>query len=221
MTISDLVIDTIDTGNISASLFWMDSYANSLTVKRAALLQGAYGFVMADSAGLGASSRPNFTYMFDLECDHNYACGVLLNGGNAFYLTGGFIGSCLTGNGIVIASSYGGDVAITAARILGNAQYGVLINNGPKDVTIGNSIIALNGQSASNTYHGIFFNNSHTIITGCRIGGAAGLTGQQRYGIFVQTSANNYIIVGNDTTGNLTGGINNSGSAPNSVASNI
>ncbi len=221
MTATDLVVDTIDTGNTSANLFQMDSYANSLTIKRAALLQGGVGFVMADSAGQGAASRPQFAYVFDLECDHNQAGGVNLTGGTAFYLTGAFVGSCLAGNGVFIGSSYLGDVSITATRIAGNAQNGILINNGPKDITLGNCVIGLNGQQATNTFHGVFFNNSHTIITGCRVGGVNGATGQQRTGIFAQTSASNYIISSNDTTGNITAGISNNGTTPNSILANI
>lgn len=221
MTVEDVVVDPIDTGNVNAMLLVMDSYAFSLTIKRTALIQGGFGFVMRDSAGVGQDSRPKFVEAFDLECDHNDAVGVWLQGGEAFYLSEGWIGSCLRGNGLLVDTGFAGDMGVTTTRIYGNAQFGVLIQNGPTDINISTSVISVNGTQAANSFDGVAIVNSGTIVTGCRIGGAAGAIGQQRYGVVITGFAQNTIVTSNNTLGNISGGISNSGIAPFVVANNL
>jgi hypothetical protein len=222
MAVEDLVIDMITpSSNINCILFQMDSYANSLTARRMALIHGGYGFLMTDNAAAGSSSWPQFAELFDVECDHNYYAGFWLSGGTAVYLSNGWVGSCITGNGIVISSGFAGDVSIVGTRVVGNSQFGILLYNGPTDIMVTATTICLNGQGAYNTYHGLLINNQHVIINGCRVGGLAGSLTQQAYGIFIQTSSSYYVITSNDTTGNLSGGILNAGTAPNNVSNNL
>lgn len=218
--VEDLLVDSEASESQTLVGFNVDSYVNSVTIRRGVFLYGGYGFVMNDTSGV-AGSMPNFAEIFDLECDHNYASGVLLAAGNAVYMTVSWIGSCLAGNGITILGSFAGDLSITSTRIMGNALNGVYVAPGPKSITIGNSIIGVNGVAGVNAYSGIVFENSGMILTSNVIGVVPGFGFTQRWGIYASPSAQNYIITSNDTSGNLTSGIQDSGFSPKIVSQNL
>ena len=222
MSVSDLIIDPVNPSNTSAILVLQDYYAYSLTMKRAALLTGGYGFVMQDSAGLGVSSRPHFAELVDMECDHNYSSGVWLRHGDGVYLTSCWVGSCLNGNGIFIDSTFAGDVGITTTRIVGNWQHGILVNGGPRDLAITTNIIGINSQQAVNTFMGVICAPTQQIVIDSnKSGNLTGSTNFQRYGVYMQAGSNNYVVTSNIVSGNVTGGVFNGGGAPNAVANNV
>lgn len=191
------------------NLAWVvqDSYANSLTVEHIAVINGAYGFRMTDSAAIG-SSYPFWAYCFDMECDHNYFAGVDLVGGLGYNATQGWYGSIWSGNIINIGSSYKGEVILANCRILGGAQHGVLINGGT-DYKIINSFVVANSQSSSGTFNGI------TVAAGVqRFSIIANSLGQtvnhsvgQGYGLVIVSGCSDYVVQSNLTTGNVSGGI--------------
>lgn len=225
LIIEDIACDN-PSGNTSTSWVVMDSYAYSLVVDKAALLTAGRGIHMADGLNTG-SSYPIWMFVWDAECDHNNYEGILLDRGEGVYINGSWIGSTLTGNGITILSSFRGEVFIGGGtRIYANAQHGIVVSAGPVDVQINGALVGDNGTSQANTYHGITIgqNASGFSIIGCRAGNMIGVSGNnQAYGIFVSSgTSNNYIVHGNNCTGNMTGGLIDGGSGSNkSLVGNI
>lgn len=195
----------------SSSLYWivMDNYANSLCVVQAALINGAGGFRMQDTANTG-SSRPLWAIFYDLEVDHPYFVGCDLQNGAGFYAENAWIGSTYIGNGIQIAASYMGEVMIGNSRIVANGQHGILIDGG-KDIKVTANLICNNGVNGpSGTFHGVTVgaNQQRFSIqnntTGTDVFGATTLQG---YGVFVSNGCTNYIVQGNIGTNNATGSV--------------
>jgi parallel beta-helix repeat protein len=87
-------------------------------------------------------------------------------------------------------------------------------------VHIRNSQIARNSQAQVGAYHGIHVSPSISGVTveGCRLGSAEPGLEKQGYGAFFDGGSSSYIVTGNDTRGNIVGGIFNGGS--NSVVAN-
>lgn len=191
------------------SLAWVvqDSYANSLTVEHVALINGAYGFRMTDSAA-SAFSYPFWAYCFDMECDHNYFAGVDLSGGLGYNVTEGWFGSTWAGNVVNIGPSYSGEVILANSRILGGGQTGVLISGGTGH-KINNCYVVANSQSSSGTFHGITVSSgvSGFTITANNLGKTANHSAGQGYGLFISNGCSDYVVQSNVTVGNVTGGI--------------
>ena len=209
----------------SISLTWvvMDNYANSMVILGGALINGAAGFRMQDTANTG-SSRPLWAFTYDLEVDHPYIVGCDLQAGAGFLMQTGWIGSTHLGNGIQIASTYIGEVSIEGSRIVANGQYGVLINGGV-DVKVCDNFLCNNGVNGpSGTFHGVAVANNVTRFTiqnnttGIDVFGASTFQG---YGVYVGTGCDYFILTGNlgrsNATGNLTNG---SGTGTNKIVAN-
>jgi len=195
----------------SSSLYWivMDNYANSLCAVQAALINGAGGFRMQDTANTGGS-RPLWAIFYDLEIDHPYFVGCDLQRGAGFYAENAWIGSTYTGNGIQMDAGYIGEVMIGNSRIVANGQHGILINGG-KDIKITANLICNNGVNGpSGTFHGVTVatNQQRFSIqnntTGVDVFGASTFQG---YGVFVSSGCTSYIVQGNIGTSNATGSV--------------
>ena len=222
------VLDRVVSDNVDAFAYGVpttfnhveyDSYAHSLIIIACALLQGNNAIYMHDSVGIADPySWPTWIHAFDVECDHQYGAGVVLSGGEGCFITTSWIGSTWTGNGIVTNSNWRGELLVTNSRILGNAQYGILLNAGV-DACINNNIISANSQKTANLANiGVGSNISKFSITGNKIGGdIVGNIGPQAYGIFINTgSSDHYQIVGNVIVGSTTA-ISDNGTGTNKV----
>jgi hypothetical protein len=197
----------------SSSLTWLlqDSYAYSCSLNgEAALINGAYGFRMTDAVASG-TSYPMWFNSDNLEIDHPFYLCVDLSGGEGFYGSQGWWGSCLTGSGVVAQTTYRGEVSIDGGtRIHGNAENGLLWQAGPVGLNVANSFFALNSQESSGTYHQINLAASSTdvTITGNTLGLSPQGTGQAGYGVYGGAGVARVTITGNNLTGNVTGGTN-------------
>jgi len=196
-----------------SNLYWIvqDSYAYSLVIDKAACLNGARGYTMQDSAATG-SSYPIWTFAWDLETDHSYVTGVQMDGGEGLYIDGSWIGSSLFGNGVLIGSNSRGEVFIGAGtRIMGHAENGILIQAGPKTISIDGCMIGLNSQKTINTFNGITVAAGATefSITNNRIGDLVGTgANPQNSGISLLAGATNkFIIANNNLLDNITAAI--------------
>ena len=214
-----------DIGSTTATTWvTLDSYADSLSLVQCALLNGAYGVRMIDSAATG-SSYPQFLWGIDLECDHNNYTGISLEAGVGVYIGTSWIGSCLTGNGIIFTSSFGGDASIVNTRVAGNYQHGILINGGT-DINVTSCVSANNSQQTTGTYHDITVASGITrfMISTCRTGVIApNTTGASKsgYGIFISTGSDYFSVTGNLNYGSVYGGVNNgSGTGTNKIVAN-
>jgi hypothetical protein len=204
------------------NLTWivMDNYANSMTILESALINGATGLRMQNSAGL-TESRPNWIFAYDLEVDHAYAAGIDLQRGYGFFADTCWVGSTFIGNGIQADANFMGEIAINNSRIAASGQHGILMNGCP-DWKIQNCFVFDNGINSStpNMPHyytpGVFSDITVAggsigfTITGCSLGyqTATGVvptwTGQ---GIFVGPNCDRFIISGNMSRGNRNQGI--------------
>jgi hypothetical protein len=195
-----------------------DSYAHSLIIEACALLQGNTAIYMHDSIGL-ADSWPTWIHAFDVECDHQYGTGIILSGGEGCFITTSWIGSTYLGNGIVTQGNWRGELLVTNSRILGNAQYGILLNAGV-DACINNNIISANSQHTAGCANvGVGVNVSKFAITGNKIGGdIVGNVGPQTYGIYIVGGTTDYYqIVGNVIVGSTTAISDGATSATNKI----
>ncbi len=194
-----------------------DSFAYSLSLSVAALLNGFQGFVHRDGVNSG-TSYPKWAEIFDLECDHSYGATIALNAGSGFYLSMGWLGSSLTSNGLLINGGHKGSIQVVGSRILGNAQHGIVLSAGPVDTIITNSELALNSQLTANTYHGIVVGVAATdfTISNCSSGLSPEGSGQQNTGILISAGASDhYNVVNNRVRGNLTAGFTDGGAGAN------
>lgn len=202
------------------NLAWInnDSFAHSLTIMNAALLNGAMGLLMSDSANTG-SSFPQFLSVFDLETDHPFSNGVQLDGGNSVLLTNAWIGSTLNGHGLLINTNHKGEVAVGQSRIMGNANNGILIQSGPVNNLIQNSFILNNSAVSSGTFHGINIGNNATHITikGNRIGPSFAGGNNQGFAVVSGGTSDYLIVTQNDVQGNVTGAISNGASGTHNI----
>lgn len=226
--------ESVFTGTITsgtATLKWVcntslvhlvqDNWGYSLVIEKAALLNGAIGYRMTDTAATG-SSYPIWCFADDLECDHNYYTGVDLDRGEGFFDFGGaWLGSCLTGNGLAIDSNFRGEVAFgPGSRIMGNAQHGILRQAGPVDVRFVGVECADNSAASSGTYHGLVLASGavDTHIVGGRYGDSISVSGNaQSYGILINASCDKTSIIGAVVRGNTTGGISVGASQTNLI----
>jgi len=107
----------------------------------------------------------------------------------------------------------------SSPRAVNNGGHGLEIGavNG---VSISGGFFSGNSLGSSGTLSGISLGatSSHVRITGTRSGQTASLSNSQKYGIDITAGADNYQVVGNDLTSNLTGGLNN---APGLAATRI
>jgi hypothetical protein len=116
----------------------------------------------------------------------------------------------------------GSNIWLDGCTSINNKFDGVYVNTSG-GVHIRNSQIARNSQIQHGAHHGIYVEQSISGVTveGCRLGasetGEPGLE-KQGYGAFFASGSNSYIVTGNDTRGNIVGGIFSGGS--NSVVAN-
>lgn len=197
---------------VSALMNWIeqDSFAYSLVLSKAALLNGNIGYVMKDSLNT-TDSYPKWAFTWDLETDHNYYCGALQDAGEALYINGGWIGSCLSGNGILLKGR-GESFVGGGTRIMGHAEHGILINGGTNN-KVSDCFIGANSQKNVGTYNGVTVgaNQSKFYISNNKIGTLTSGGNSQGNGITINSGCDRYIISNNDISENING--NNLGTA--------
>lgn len=197
---SDLVNNTIN---------WIvfDSYAYSLVINKAALMNGAHGVLMQNSAG--NDGYPMWIFANDLECDHNSKDAIRLDGGEGCQIVNSWLGSSMGGAGLFAGPSWRGDLSLSNSRVYGNARVGVDLAAGSGAVLNGN-LIGDNGVIAPGTYSGICigWNTRGVTVTGNRIGDLVGVAGNsQLHGILVDQGAKDFVISSNVVNGNQGRGI--------------
>ena len=178
-----------------ASHITQDSYAYSMVIDKAGLIDFGQCFTSEDTANTG-TSFPVWLQANDLECDHNYNAGVSLNAGSGHVFINSWFSSSLTNSEVVQASTYLGESTFSADRIAGAAQHGMVFNSGKFIVT--NDWIGTNSASSSGTYHGITVgpNVSGFTITGIQaaLPAPAG-TETQGYEVLVNSGTSNYYTI--------------------------
>ena len=211
----------------SNSLTWIrqDSFGYSLVIDKAACLNGARGFAQTDTVNSG-SSYPVWAFVWNLECDHNFFGGVILEKGEGCYINGSWIGSVLRGNGVLIETTHRGETFIGGGtRIMGNAEHGVLIQAGPQTNYIDGCQIGYNSQRTTSFYNGITVgaNAVDFSILNCRIGDLRGSgSSNEALSILVDAgTSDKFVIANNNLFGGLGPLVDNSTGTDKVIANNI
>lgn len=177
--------------------------------------------------GVYLNGAVNWSKFHNVLCDTNSLTGFDLAGTTP---TGIVFDHCWAGtNGITVVNARGWQltsgtgIMLHGCRCINNGGHGIEIDTGVTDTEIIGGIITGNGQQASNTYDGIATqaNTTGMRIQGVRSGQTVGQANQQRYGINISNTSDNFIVTGCDTRTNNTGGFNNpSGTSATKVAAN-
>ncbi len=186
--------------------FCQESGSQTFEIVDCGTLQGGYGLLVDDSTG----STPLFCRVQNLQIDHPFTAGIQLNAGAAIRMNQILVTSVQEGSGIVIASGVSGNWEIIGGEVFGCNKAGVAIARGD-GLLEGIQIGACGGISA-NTRDCIEVTNSASRfrIVGCSGGAMIGGTSPStRYGISIAAGSDNYAVVGNVFSGNLTAGILN------------
>lgn len=175
------------------------------------------------------TSSVHWGFFDELICDKGTGGDGIHLGGGAGTVFGVFFTNswtCTTsgsGNGFYIDTNVS-DVDFQG-RICNNGGHGAVIAASGSDVKIHDSTISGNSLGSSGTFHGIVVSanvsNFHLRNNICKP--TAGLNNTQGWGILVNSgSSDDYDIINNDCTGNVTGAISDGGSGTNKfVHSNV
>ena len=126
-------------------------------------------------------------------------------------------GASCTNYGILLDASAANDcisgIAMTGCRFMNNSKQGMYITDGVEAVSVTNVHCLGNSTGASATYHGIYLESGVDGVTfnGGVSGGGGVFTNHQGYGVYFAGTATNCAVIGMNVTGNLTGGIRDSG----------
>ena len=217
--LEDIVGDTVGNGNDDIVWYNQDSFSYSLVIDKCTGLNGGKLFTQTDTANTG-NSYPMWCYATDFEGDHNKHNSIELIAGEGFVMDHSWIGSSLSGGGIVAAASHRGEIDIATTRIMGNYHNGILIQAGPVEVSIHDNMIGANSQVGAGQCHGIIMgsNASRFRIRDNRIGSLASGGASHGYGVFLMGGASHdYQITGNSVSGNIQGGVLNGAPSPTGI----
>ena len=131
--------------------------------------------------------------------------------------------STLNGRGFQI--DLGSGLSFVDSRVIDNGGHGLAAGPGASDIAISGGIFTGNcfaSNCPTGFAHGIILTGTNGIrIQGVRSGQSMGAPNKQGYGIFLNTGCDNYIVTGNDTRLNVSGGILNvPGTAANRLVNN-
>jgi len=198
------------------------SYAATLVASEVALLNGFRGWYMCDPSATG-SSKPQIGIANNIEIDHPYSQGVLLEAGFDATFSDSWISSVRANEGLWVASTFGATVtgaygmewSVYDTRIFASAKEGVRASTGWGVVS--GCRIASSGTVTASVYDGILVDAdvSYLQIHDNHSGG-----GNQNYGVRVATGASDhYIITNNLVVDNATGGVEDDGTGVNKTVS--
>lgn len=215
-----VIEDMVGGGPTHGGVVWVNqnSYAYSVVLDRAALVQGGVGVRMADDVAAG-DSYPMWLFAYDLETDHTAWHGVDLQAGEGFLCSVCWLGSSVQGFGAVAHSAWRGDLTITGSRVYGNGGHGVALLAG-RGAHLAASLVGDNGTLAPGVYSGVLVGagTRATTILGSTIGDLVGVAGNaQGWGVAIEAGADEVVAIGNVLTGNRAGPLWNGGAGQRSV----
>jgi parallel beta-helix repeat protein len=208
--IVDIFIDTVIAsaiGDFSLGIGIKDWVAG-LYISKVSLLMFAYGMYI-----LG--SPPGHIFCNQVILDSCSGDAYQIESGNIIRFSQCWGASSNRGFNIL----GGSNIWLDECTVINNKRQGVYVQTSG-GVHIRNSQIARNSQAQQGAYHGIHVPPSISGVTveGCRLGTPEAGLEKQGYGAFFDSGSSSYIATGNDTRGNIVGGIFNGGS--NSVVAN-
>ena len=222
----DLVVDDIRVGvptNDTIEWIQFDSWARNLVVDRAALVNGGRGIAMVNNQG-SEDAAPRGLTGFDLECDHCVDAGLHLAAGTDVKVMTSWIGSTLNGDGVRVTDGFSRGLMLGGGtRIMGNAVNGVVVRGGATDVNLRDLFVGVNSAGAPDVHSGIFVQDARRFqISDCKVGRLIGVPNNpQRFGVRIGRPCRDYIVSGNNLTGNRTAGLRDEGIGPSEIDLNL
>lgn len=226
-------------GSVVFSAITMDNDA-SVTPNAGVEIQNANGAILdgldvihsGSALKVDPASGQNVEWLTVLnsQFDTNQNVGILLNPASGGKIYGAsFVDDWAssttagTNKGVLLEGAGTIDtVRFIGLRCFGNADYGMLVANG-SNISIDSSDFSGNSAASSGTSGGIGFGAgvSNFSVTNCRSMPMMYFANTQSYGIVVNAGASDYYVIsGNDTHGNVTGGIFNGGTGTHTVVAN-
>jgi len=183
---------------------------------------GAQGLLARNT--FGAENNPTFFTFDDLECDYPDLECVRLDSGQRFFFNNAQLnGTRGAASNIYISPNVRG-ISFTGGFSSGAQQAGIAIDG--RDVTVSAMHFYFNSSpefgGAKNAYPGILLGmaSKDVTVTGCRSGQEA-TQDYQSSGCQVDTTADGFVIVGNDFRYNGLPGVNNgAGIGPSKLIAN-
>lgn len=167
----------------------------------------------------GASTTVNFVQAHSFQSDFPELEGIRLEVGGQYFFQNYYVHGSQTLDGVYVGSAVN-DVNFGLGYCTGHYHNGMSLNG--VGAVVAGSIVSRNSVSGSNTYDGIAIaaTADGVVIAGNQIGRANNLTALQRYAVSIASGAANVTIGVNDTRGNVTGTVLDSGSSSTSTDSN-
>jgi hypothetical protein len=190
-----------------------DSFGYTLVATKVATLNGYNPLVMRDALNTG-SSEPHFLFVSDLETDHNFGA-LVINKGAEIRIASSSLGATLGDHVVRIDAGVTLDCSLYACKMFGGQKNGIDI--GADNIVLNACAIGNNGQGANNTYDGI---NVGSDVNGLQVTNCKSLnsgSGQRRGCTINDGTSDDYIVVNNDFTGNVTEGFYDGGSGSNKI----
>lgn len=188
------------------------------------------GLLIDPGSGMSVNSVKCVASYFD----NSWADGVNINpstGGSVVrteFLSCWFADS-KNGAGLVLQNANGGSidgVVVDECQIYHNGGSGMLVSDSGggavlTNVRVNGSVFSGNSNTTPNTSSGALFNASNWMFTNNRSGPADNWPDSQAYGLFVyDPSNNNYVVTGNDLSGNMQGRLADNGRGASKVIRN-
>ena len=203
LIIEDVICDNEkEYPNPHISWITLDSYAYSLVIDKAALMNGGIGVLMQDTANTG-DSYPMWVIANDIETDHTNWHGIMLTAGEGFQAGESWFGSSIEGCGLIACRDWRGDISLTGAtRIFGNASHGIALMAG-KVANLGGLLVGDNGNANPGKHAGLFIGGTADDVTdsGSFFGDCIGVKGNaQGWGAIINSAlANPHIDLSSST----------------------
>ena len=196
---------------VSRAMNWIvvTSWAYSIRLNQGTHLLNGYRGVLIEDPSNSEASRPKWVYLNYTETDHSYWNGVEVFRGDGVYICNAWLGSSLTGRGLMVDTGFNGDLSVDAGtRIVGNWLEGVYVG-ATKNIRIMGATIEENSQVSVGGYNGLMLDGT----TRFQVFGVTSKGARQSYGIGLTPTCDYFSVVGNNVGGNNTGGISNGTSA--------
>lgn len=176
-TIKDTVLGGGVTGAGGAGVLIEDGF-QTVRIRGSQTQGGDHGLIMQSGSG----SAPGFLFIDDFEINSPAVSGMDLTHGsqvwaNELWVSGSGLASTVAASGIVVGSSFTGDVVLVNSVIQGFPQYGMTIAGGAGYGLVGCQIGG-NGGYATNTYDDLYVDAAVTAlnVVGCQFNVAPYLT---------------------------------------------
>lgn len=199
----------------------IDGFVNTVSADKMYLTAvDGHGLWIRNS--VGASHGPEFGSFYGVEADYNYDSAILIETGDVYHFTDSLINGTLSNSNIFLS--------LGVNRISFQGGFSSNANKAGFDsfatqVSIANMDVVCNSNPSqggiAGAWSGIILENASRMVTltGNK-SGCPGAASNQKYGIQVNSGADQYAITGNAVENNSLGGISAASGTPSKMVAN-